>query len=142
MLQILFLNCSILRHIIKECYLIEVVLRGSLSIGAFFKSHKFVIGPAVDDAAECYDKADIIGIVASPYFHSVLENAVTQSGKSVFPFIKSQITSKGKYYNMWALNWNSDKNTKIIRSLKNNFNLFSNTNVSLKYENTLKLFNG
>jgi hypothetical protein len=43
---------------------------------------------------------------------------------------------------MWALNWNSDKNTKIIRSLKNNFNLFSNTNVSLKYENTLKLFNG
>jgi lipopolysaccharide export LptBFGC system permease protein LptF len=80
--------------------------------------------------------------VASPYFHSVLENAVTQSGKNVFPFIKSQITYKGKYYNMWALNWNSDKNTKIIRSLKNNFNLFSNTNVSLKYENTTKLFNG
>jgi hypothetical protein len=29
----------ILSHIIKECYLIEVALRGSLSIGAFFKSH-------------------------------------------------------------------------------------------------------
>ena len=41
----------IISHIIRECYHIEIQLRDSLSFGTFYKLHKFVIGPGVDDDA-------------------------------------------------------------------------------------------
>ncbi|MCL5957975.1 MAG: hypothetical protein M1358_01445, partial [Chloroflexi bacterium] len=93
-------------------------LRGAVSVGNFHQSEALLIGPAVDEAAEWYEKADWIGVSAAPSLGFGLEilfgpdqpdvPVLDPEQRSWRPFVKYKIPTKGEGRRTgFALNWPS-----------------------------------
>lgn len=46
--------------------------RGCIGIGEYFPSEKLVIGPAISEAAEFYDKMEMVGVFVNPSLQNIL----------------------------------------------------------------------
>ncbi|MEW6686980.1 MAG: hypothetical protein AB1393_12390 [Candidatus Edwardsbacteria bacterium] len=85
----------------------RIYFRGVISIGKFCRSENFIIGPAIDEAAEWYTHPDWIGISTTPSasfgLDSLLEEGHPQFSKWFVRYnipMRTGIEDKG-----WALAW-------------------------------------
>jgi hypothetical protein len=143
-------------HII-ESMLIDMPIRGCMSVGEFYRGEQLIIGPAIDEAAEYYTLPQWIGISASPSAHLLIERMYKRDpiGTSSF-FQKFTIPlNKSVEQNAWAMNWvdiadqfvkdNSEiisgkKYDQIPDAIYENLEKYSDVGVSLKWRNTLKFY--
>jgi hypothetical protein len=73
----IMLMCNLL--IPLSCYALvnRIYLRGCITAGKYFQTKERIFGPAIDEAAEFCEKANWIGIVASPLTAEVLDRAAS-----------------------------------------------------------------
>ena len=73
--------CSLLRKFIVDSLAEGILFRGALSIGAFHADRKTntVMGPAITDAANWYNQADWVGVMATPQATLQIRSLVAQS---------------------------------------------------------------
>ncbi|MGB6673078.1 MAG: hypothetical protein WBE34_11635 [Candidatus Nitrosopolaris sp.] len=100
-------------------------------MGYFSRSAKTLIGPAVDDAANCYEKADWVGISLSPSTRSFLKQSVVRQTNSNC-IVEYKIPQEPvNNYMTWAY-WNR---------LVSKANLFAYDHCKyIKYKNTLDFY--
>lgn len=55
-----------------------ILFRGAISIGCYLEKQNVALGPAVTDAANWYEKADFIGIIATPSASHHIKAAFTK----------------------------------------------------------------
>ncbi len=94
---------------IPFCHALEdgIYLRGVISIGEFYESKNSLIGPAIDEAVEWYEKGDWFGVFLTPsasyitdtFTHSYLKDSSAYLVKYDVP-LKNNTEIK-----TWALNW-------------------------------------
>jgi len=101
--------CTLLRKFIIDPLVHMILFRGSISIGPFYVNEhtNTVMGPAVTDAAAWYDRADWIGVNATPQATILIQSLIEQEQKSLEHLIvdysvplndRSSVTLK-------AINW-------------------------------------
>ncbi|MEI6500016.1 MAG: hypothetical protein WCP21_03195 [Armatimonadota bacterium] len=84
--------------------------RGAVACGEAVWDHETALGPAVTDAAEWYEKADWLGVIAAPSCAVKLDGLASQRGEgwvSSF-YIKHDVPLKTKPavpQRAWALSW-------------------------------------
>jgi hypothetical protein len=84
----------------------KVYLRGVISLGDFYESDQLVIGPAVDEAADWYERPDWIGVSAAPTMAFCLESFVGQGGDLRGAYTRYAIPmNDGTREPGWALSW-------------------------------------
>ena len=95
----------------------QVLLRGAISIGEYIKDEKAIIGPAIGDAASWYEKAQWVGVIATPrcglYINEMKEKFDATRNDSLFisysvPFKNS--TSREMWVLSWPLKYSKDEN--------------------------------
>lgn len=84
----------------------KIFFRGSISIGKFRRSDNMIIGPAIDEAAECYENYNWIGITLSPSARDIIEQNVENDGNHGW-YEKFNVQGKNGVNDVWALNWPS-----------------------------------
>lgn len=118
---------------------------------SFSPTKKFLfIGPAVDEAAKCYDDSDWLGISSMPSATANL-NEIDSNADAMKYFVKLDITKYGVKENGWALAWprydtlqNSlnPTNESHIQYLEEQKSLYrDDKKVFPKYDNTIKFYN-
>ena len=152
----LLLITEILNIIIVHFHKNNLFVRGAIGYGEYSQSGNTFIGPAIDDVAEWYEKADLIGIIATPKTNYILNLFSTlefgANGFSVDSYVQYDVPCKQEEtYNLNCFNWPGfmqasfnelpDDNLKSKSRLAME-GLFSkqdgvNGPVFLKYENTL-----
>jgi flagellar biosynthesis/type III secretory pathway chaperone len=127
----------VLSDIVQEAIKNELFFRGAISFGQYYKSPESVIGPAIDDAAICYEEPQLIGIIASKDFVGILNNL--EKEYEFTPFIRYNVPLKEKLLNnWWLLRWNYNSNTTCLEILKAKEKQYSNNSfVKAKYSNTI-----
>jgi len=96
----------------------DILIRGSISFGKFYmlneQKYSFVVGPAIDEAAEWYDKTEIIGVICSPSLNFMLDSHTNRDTNNRIEeyFIKYRVGLKNDLrlknndtYFTWILNW-------------------------------------
>ncbi len=88
----------------------QILFRGSLSVGRFYgvdDATNTVMGPAVSDAAAWYDKADWIGIHATPHATMFLDSLLeASSSKLGHILVEHDVPLKGRSpVKLKAVNW-------------------------------------
>ena len=99
-----------------------ICLRGTFSYGTFYsnrdKRSPIIIGPAVDEAAEWYEKGDWFGVHASPTANFLLDKYNHDTPLDFF-FTKYPIPMKESInYNAWAINWPYFMTESSLREIK------------------------
>ncbi len=85
-----------------------IFYRGSISQGYFYEDEYFIIGPAVDDAAEFFESGNWIGIIATPSTSLLIDSiiAIVPDLKFKHGFIKYSVPlSNGKLLETNVVNW-------------------------------------
>jgi hypothetical protein len=125
-------------EIIQEAILNGLFFRGSINFGEYLKSSDAIIGPTIDDAAICYDKPEIIGIVASSEFKTLLDMYCNDHG-TCYPFTKYDLPLKRSVLkDWWLLKWNYNASEECLRILESRYRYYANKpNIQTKYRNTL-----
>jgi hypothetical protein len=82
--------------------LYKIFLRGVMSMGRYYRSSRILIGPAVDDAAACYEKSNWIGISLTPETSKVLDNNQNVNSDIL---VNYPVPYKNFIANSWAINW-------------------------------------
>jgi hypothetical protein len=157
-----FLRGPFCRAILREIY-----FRGVISYGKYFQTESFILGPAIDEAAEWHSFANWIGISAAPSANFILsymfEEALEKKAlgdNSLFEimgeekfYVRYNIPLKNGEYNGWALNWptvmetwkkKDDKAAKDLNSKISLLKSFAGRSVDInsisKYKNTIDFF--
>ncbi len=125
-------------EIIQESILNGLFFRGSINFGEYLRSSDAIIGPTIDDAAICYDKPEIIGIVASSEFKTLLDMYCNDHG-TCYPFTKYDLPLKRSVLkDWWLLKWNYNASEECLRILESRYRYYANkSNIQTKYRNTL-----
>ncbi|MCE9653046.1 MAG: hypothetical protein K8Q89_08350 [Nitrosarchaeum sp.] len=92
---------------------IDIYLRGCISIGEFYESPNMILGPAIDEAAQYYEKGDWIGVFTCPSAYGGLTRLQSES-PDMFrgAFVKYNVPMKsGKPYNTFAIELDNDFET-------------------------------
>lgn len=89
-----------------------VLYRGAVSIGDFYPSKDFLMGPAVDEAAEWYELADWAGIILTPGAESFVDRAIDHiPGRQIAGIVPWEVPFKGskdggrRTRRTWVINW-------------------------------------
>lgn len=132
-----------------------ILFRGSIALGTFYvdDDSNTVMGSAVTDAAAWYDKAEWIGISATPHASMVIEALIENSGRDLNRvFIDYQVPFKdGSSQVLKAVNWPKGFYVRGVRPVRNHENerakcleLLSNHGVpkgaERKHANTMSFF--
>lgn len=125
-------------QIIQEAVKNELFFRGAISFGDYSRGPNAVIGPTIDDTSICYDKPELIGIVASEAFNNLI-NYYDKNNYNCYPFIKYDLPLKGSIlHNWWLLKWNYDGDDICSKILKSKYeNHINNPKVQVKYLNSI-----
>jgi hypothetical protein len=161
-----FLNSSLLiSSVIVSGIDSGILLRGTISYGKFYRKreekYSFIVGPAIDEAAEWYDKGQIIGAFCSPSLCFGLD-AYNDENKinSEFYLRHPLMLKDGRVFESWVLNWpvmisyylgeDTEQNSRLnmVDSLIKNknwvLNKFSDISIGTydfnKFENTMKFY--
>ena len=129
----------------------NIFLRGAISFGQYYQEGAVFLGPAIDDVANWYEKADWIGVIATPRTNYILDGfSHTHIGvdKLAIPqFLKYNVPLKnGSPLHMNAFNWPIiyqemrgpskkpvEQHFRMLFAQQDNFD----ERVMTKYENTL-----
>lgn len=132
--------------------------RGCMGYGIFFPSSsgRLVIGPAMTEAVQSYDKMNMIGIMMNPSLHNVLESRMSYDAfkKDLSPhYAKYDVPMKNGMISkqQWMLKLFPDEGidkivndktksgvTTIVELIKKNIDEYSNKpEIKKKWENTL-----
>ncbi len=137
--------------LINHFALKDIFLRGAVSFGPYYQEGPVFLGPAIDDVATWYERADWIGVIATPRTNYILDGFThTHIGVENFAisqFIKYAVPIKnGSNLEMNVFNWpiiyqemrgpKQKTVEKFFRSIFANQSNFDER-VMMKYENTL-----
>lgn len=90
------------------------LLRGALSIGTYFQADQVVVGPAIDDVAYWYERAEWAGIMATPTMSELMERPEIRSDAELL-FAKWNVSMKtGPPIETWALWWPRERQRASI----------------------------
>ena len=121
----------------------NILLRGAISVGKFYRSDKMIIGPAVKDAADYYGKPKWIGICAAPTASKVLDNEWGTMGKVLGIFCRYPIpVAESRSEQGWALLWPRKDSTRIVQRVQKKINRSTSVrkDIYLKYKYTLVFY--
>ena len=152
--MLIFLGSALKENFYKTIMQDKIFLRGVVSYGDFYKMDSFLIGPAIDEAAMWYDKAEWFGISATPSAKYFIEDTgIAEEGDI---FIRYPIPMKdGKTTDSYVISWPyfASLSTKVLENIDDIYyesrtqllESFSSNKVIdkssyLKYDNTLKFF--
>lgn len=143
--------------VVPDALKCEFIPRGAMAEGEYILEKNTILGPALFDAARWYEKADWIGIIATPSFgkeitdsfERILHNE-SENIRNLFSavFSEYQVPLKDSEMKLWAINHpilyylRAKKNSQKARSLIKR-NLSENSVESKdpeKYEITMKYF--
>jgi hypothetical protein len=116
-------------------------LRGVIASGYFSRSTKSLIGPAVDEAANYYEKADWVGISLSPSTCLRLENSTVYTNSN--PIVSYRIPqAPGDKLMTCAVNWTKwDPSYKYWNILVGKAKKYVHDyRKSIKYQNALDFY--
>jgi hypothetical protein len=137
---------DILMSLMNSSFDMGIYIRGCISLGNFYiASHRMIIGPAIDEAAEYYTMAEWVGISAAPSAHYAL-NKIQEAIQETYHYIRYDIPLKhGVERNGWALNWphfdiHSGDTQRHVLKLDQKLAKHNEISVSLKYRNTLDFY--
>lgn len=84
-----------------------IYLKAVVSIGQFFESQTSIIGPAVDGAADWYEKIEWIGVSSAPSAHFTLEKLSEVKQDISKWYVRCQVSMKAGITTevVWAVNW-------------------------------------
>lgn len=106
------LPCAVVvQNIFVDALEFHIPLRGAIGVGDIIDEDDIVLGSAVTDAAEWFERADIIGVIATPRCGTFLEwiAELTQQDRDTLDryFIPHEVPLKGesKPETMWELAW-------------------------------------
>ena len=85
-------------------------LRGAMSCGAFIEASGTVLGPAIADAANWFDKADWLGLIATPHLGIILDlviAAFSTPQDTSFWLVRNDVPIKDSdaVRNLWCPSW-------------------------------------
>jgi hypothetical protein len=122
----------------------NILLRGAVSVGTFYRSDKMIIGPAVKDAADYYGKPKWIGICTAPTASNVLDNEWGTMGTALGIFGKYCIPiDECRSEQGWALLWPKKDTERIAqRYIEEKIKCPSSVrrDIFLKYKHTLVFY--
>lgn len=100
---------TVLRKLLVDSLRRHILFRGSFAVGEFYEDSETntILGKAVTDAAAWYDKADWIGVLATPkttiYIDRLMEDKNVKLGHLLIDY---PVPLAGKEsMRLWALNW-------------------------------------
>lgn len=84
--------------------IVGIYLRGCISIGKIYEYENMIIGPAIDEAAENYQKSNWIGVHVTSSAYSALLRILNKNNQ-VIPglFFKYNVPTKTGTTNTWAI---------------------------------------
>jgi hypothetical protein len=135
----LFPISYMLNNLIPLAITEKILFRGAFSIGEYIETDDIVLGPAVIDAANWYEKINIIAIIATPQARNYLmsnEGGWLASITNLSPmFIEYVVANKcTKNLNTLVLNWPSIVKTDELLKTK------TQSSVEAWFYNHIKLF--
>ena len=100
---------TVLRKLLVDSLNKRIMFRGSFAIGPFYadSGSRTILGKAVTDAAAWYNKADWIGILATPRTTIFIDHLMERNNKGwghLLVDCKVPL-SGGKSERLWAVNW-------------------------------------
>ena len=101
--------CKLMRTFVVDSLVNKILFRGCISIGSFRMdvSSNTIMGVAVTDAAEWYDKADWVGLIATP--HATLQIRFEEErGERDWKYLMLDYNvplNGGQYVRLKAVNW-------------------------------------
>ncbi len=127
----------------------KVFLRGAISVGKFRRTDNMIIGPAIDEAAKCYEHHKWIGVTLAPSAAKVIDETMAEHNSHGW-YENFLVPSETSYDDVWTLNWPTlmrsvmqfipdtreprDILTEVFSNPKNDPRVVS------KYETTTKFF--
>lgn len=100
---------TVLRKLLVDSLKRRILFRGSFAIGEFYEdsSTNTILGKAVTDAASWYDKADWIGILATPRSTIYLDQLMEDKNNSFRHLLVDYPVplSENKSIRFWCVNW-------------------------------------
>jgi hypothetical protein len=120
----------------------SIFLRGALSVGKFYQSDNMVIGPAVKDAANYYNRPKWVGICTAPTASKVLDKEWGTMGMALDIFGKYDIPiGESSSEQGWALLWpkRASQGTaqRIIQQKSEYYYKKGKRDIYLKFKRTL-----
>jgi hypothetical protein len=100
---------TILRKVLVDSLKRKIMFRGSFAVGYFYEDSETntILGKAVTDAAAWYDKADWIGILATPrttvHIDHLMESNTRNWGHLLVRYAVP--LTDGSSRSLWAVNW-------------------------------------
>jgi hypothetical protein len=101
--------CKLLRKFMIDSFRHRILFRGSISAGAFYgvdDESNTVMGPAISDAASWYERADWIGIHATPHATIIIDALLEGSGQDIeHVMIDYDVPLRDQRVRLKAVNW-------------------------------------
>jgi len=132
----------IVSALVSFCICFGVYFRGCISIGNFYRSERMILGPAIDEAAQYYEKANWVGVFVTPSSYSILKKQ-EEVKKSPNLFIKYDVPFHNGSYKTWAISLVENiakvklKQTRLIDLIHDKLENSSDPSSSEKWKNTL-----
>ncbi len=126
------------------------LFRGALSVGHYLQDEATLVGPAISDAASWYERADWLGIIATPACGHRLSLIVEEQFKPTKDSVSRWMVeydvplSHGATRRLWTISWPShyltsrDKGRALLFKQLSKYPVPPNTED--KYSNTVKFF--
>lgn len=112
---ILYLSGLISGTAIETGLIFNIYLRGCISMGSIFPYKNMILGSAIDEASEYYEKGNWVGVFTTPSAHSALTRFKPQSEKkSVTQFIEYGVPTKDGIVRTWAVRLSNKFDPEII----------------------------
>jgi hypothetical protein len=84
----------------------RLLFRGAISVGEYIQSGSIVLGPAVADVATWYDRAEWIGVSATPYCCQYLSALEIEHGVFRQSFVRYDVPVKQEQpRELWSVPW-------------------------------------
>jgi len=100
-----WIACNIIVEGIKR----NIFFRGAMSIGDVYykEGYNVVLGPAIDEVTDWYERSEWIGMHCAPSMHYLVEKHSTDATfKSIQFLLKYKVPIKDNpNFNGWAINW-------------------------------------
>ena len=124
-----------------------IYLRGAITVGNFYESETSLIGPAIDEVVNWYEKADWFGVLLTPSASFLTDSFELFSDRKSGVLTKYDVPLKNKTtVNTWVLNWPITV-SRIFNKNEKKFLSHSFANATIlddsysKYYNTQKFYN-
>lgn len=100
---------TVLRKLLVDSLKRRIMFRGSFAVGSFYEdsSTNTILGKAVTDAAAWYDKANWIGILATPRTTVFIDSLKERDDRGLGPLLIDYAVplSGGGDTRLWTVNW-------------------------------------